>query len=1008
MSRSTVPKTILIAGIASLLGAKLAENLLDLGFEVIGIDNLLSGSKENIENLLLSPHFNFLEVDLTRKLPAIAYKGDLLALVHVANIESYALDSSYRLNSLLVDSLGVKNLLDFAIRKKSRFIFASSIDIYEGLANRLSLDHYYGDRETNARFSFLEAKRFSESLCQEYYQTFKADIRVARFGEVYGPRMNLNANSVVARILRLGIENKDLIIDEDGSSEHLLIYVDDAAFGLAKLIISDNQGLKGSIFYFLNPEHVSILSIAYTVKEILGTPLKVEFLPKFHLEVNPSWTGVPASDLERTKKILGWEPRVSLTDGLRESLDFYKKTTLNDKGDEPSPEKKADQPSATVEKQKNNKEDEEPLLISTTQKKDKELVRERKGSLFAGLSLTPPNILKGLEVKKGTSSKKTTIRGWLKAVFISLLSLVLVLSLTEALLLIGIKSEFGQIKDAWSRNDPSRLGTSFTTTRRFLEVQRLVLLSIKPFSYLIGMQVTMTDYSELTAGLIDLLDPKSIPFEKVIDLKKNIQKIADSSPLLGHETVKNNTLSGLLKDDIEAIHLVKDNFDRANSHFNNVDLSKLKIPFMTSDNLVAYKDLLFWFPDLLENLDSVKDDLPLLLGEGIARKYLFLFQNNNELRATGGFIGSLAVLTVENDALVSFVVNDVYNPDGLLTVKLPAPTFLQEHLSISDIGIRDANYSPSFSDSAQRIIFLYKNATHESLDGVFALNLSVLEDVLRATGPIYVPSYQENIDASNVFSKAEIHSEVGFKPGSSQKLDFLSNLAQGLIGVILKENKFDTSLLAYSFIKGLNQKDILLYFNEPKVETDLSNSFWLGQMRQNNGDYLWLIDSNVGANKSNYWVTRSEEYTLDVDRDGNLSANLGVTWKHTGPSKTWPDGEYDNYFRVYVPLGSKLTKITGADGEIETLVENDKTVFTAFVKVDINSEKTINISYVLPPEIGFHDNSQYSLLLQKQSGLKDELFSFKLNLPSYLGTKDQTSWIKPITSDVDFGLTVVK
>ncbi|MBM4402554.1 MAG: NAD-dependent epimerase/dehydratase family protein, partial [Candidatus Cloacimonetes bacterium] len=314
-------QSVLVAGAAGFLGSHFVDALIETGAKIIGIDDFTTGKKENIEHFKKHPNFNFIEASINESLPKTLYKESISHIVHVANIETYLGQEKLELNQLLANSFGVKNLLDLAVANRSTFLFTSSIDIYAGLASRESLKHYYDGAETETRFSYLEAKRYAEALSQQYVDLYDLDVRIARLSEVYGPRMNLETNSLLARLIRLTLQGKDLIIDEEGSREHVFCFVTDVVYGLNKLLFASGEEVQKSIFYFANPERVSTLSIAYTLREYVGFDIKVEFMPakKPFLPIKTRKV-----DISRSQRELYWEPKVDLSEGLRLTLEWFR------------------------------------------------------------------------------------------------------------------------------------------------------------------------------------------------------------------------------------------------------------------------------------------------------------------------------------------------------------------------------------------------------------------------------------------------------------------------------------------------------------------------------------------------------------------------------------------------------------------------------------------------------------------------------------------------------------
>ena len=218
--------------------------------------------------------------------------------------------------------------------------------------------------------------------------------------------------------------------------------------------------------------------------------------------------------------------------------------------------------------------------------------------------------------------------------------------------------------------------------------------------------------------------------------------------------------------------------------------------------------------------------------------------------------------------------------------------------------------------------------------------------------------------------------------------------------------------------QGLAAKEIQIYVKNPDVMLLLDQQDWSGRIKSSMNDYLRVVDANIGANKSNYYVDRSTEYSINVDRNSRLQGVVKISWQHRGTSGTWPGGDLTNYVRVYTPLGAKLQSSKEFDTqELQSYVENGKQVFAGRVKIPYNNTKTVELSYALPSRLGILESSgQYNLLWQKQSGVVDEPLKISFNTPVFLEVEHVSTsgkmqdgsivWQQVANTDQDFQLTL--
>lgn len=330
--RSKKKEIALVAGVAGFVGSRIAEMLIDAGLTVIGIDNYVSGKQHHLENLVNRDEFELIESDLQQGVVDGVREKKPQYVIDALNVYPHIGRTEFGLNELLNNSISLKNLLLFANEVKARFVYTSSVDIYQGLASHEYLQNYYDGRELTTYYEYLEGKRYGEALCREYVENYQLDVRIARIPEVYGPRMDLSDSSLLSRAARLALEGKDLIFDEEGSRQHQLIYVDDLVYGVLKLIFSNDDKMPGAIFYFVNPEPVSTLSIAYTLREIVQQDVRVEFLPQHQKVGFPEPQKV---DISRTMRYLRWSPQVDLTLGLERTLSWFKENVRKNRPSSP-------------------------------------------------------------------------------------------------------------------------------------------------------------------------------------------------------------------------------------------------------------------------------------------------------------------------------------------------------------------------------------------------------------------------------------------------------------------------------------------------------------------------------------------------------------------------------------------------------------------------------------------------------------------------------------------------
>lgn len=990
--KKTVPTTgngttIIIAGAAGMIGSHLCEALVEMGARVVGLDDLHVGDEKNLKSLRGNPSFDLIETNIAETLPAALFKKDISHIVHVANTISHLGRQDLELSQLLVNSHGTKNLLDLAQKKHARLVYTSSIDIYRGLASHRNLEHYYDGLEVSAYYSFIEAKRYGEALAKEYWDSYGVDIRIARLSQVYGPRMDLDDGSTLARLMRLVLEEKDLVIDEEGSREHLLIYVGDVVYGLTKLLFSDKEEAKGSIFNLANPEHVSTLSIAYTLRELVDEGLKVEFMPA-HQGFNVPEP--PEVDISRSEKVLFWKPEVDLTEGLERTMrSFVGKEKTEDRKQKTDTREQKTEDAKAREKQIS----ESASLLDSSSPPGPSPPQE-KGWLSKAQQAQQkaPAFIKGLHSKKpnvNTTRLKKVFAGAATALFILLLPAFLTAAFAGGAYLNLRAGDFASAKTNFLRAEQ---------IAQFIPQNSIQDLLLAGY---FGADVA-SDFQKAVNELMPLTK----------DLLASWQEAPSDTPRQSETKLTQQDINTRVTNAQKALWQAQSNFQLMQTQLTQTKPDRLA-QFLGLDKRVKkLRETIDNFEPMVNRGTDLAGFLPTLLGYDKSHSFLVLLQNNTELRPTGGFIGSYIVFSLRNGKFARFKVDDIYNPDGRLeqlpeVAQTPAPKAIQKHMGVEYLGARDANWWPDFSRSAPEVIRLYKQATGEEVDTVVGINLSLLQDVLKITGPVYLPDYQEEISTENVVERAEVYSEVGFEPGSEGKKSFLATLAGVLVEQLTWKMGAEKNLwLAQAVATNLKQKDLLFYSQVDDLQKVFADGGWAGKLRQSSGDYLYVVDANVGGNKANFWVRRSTDYSVDVDREGDLTGNLEITWEHTSKSTTWPSGDYKNYLRVYVPQEIELIEASGLQETpaVSCALSAVHCEVAGLVRVPIDTTKTVSLRYKLPQNSSFSQRDDYELLIQKQPGVEAERVKFSLNLPTFLSSPVQTE--REFTLDEDKSLSL--
>jgi len=350
------------------------------------------------------------------------------------------------------------------------------------------------------------------------------------------------------------------------------------------------------------------------------------------------------------------------------------------------------------------------------------------------------------------------------------------------------------------------------------------------------------------------------------------------------------------------------------------------------------------------------------------KAFLILLQNNMELRPGGGFLGQYAVLEIKNGEVISTFVEDANLLDQRIQANIPAPYPFKRMMQIKNWKFRDSNFSPDFPTNAEKAEYFYGLARgKKDFDGVIAVNADVLNHILKLTGPIQVPGYSTTFTNEDASIKLEDIVEKQYLANPELDSQNRKLILKKMTSVIIEKISSLQNIprLAKFAQEELRDKNIMLYFKDSNLQSLVQDVHWDGSVSQNwESDYLMLVDANMGALKSDYYIRRSLDYEVDFTQEKPI-ATVKYLYRHTAPYGDWRTSDYHSYLRLYVPKGSNLIERKMVS---YPLVDEDfgKTYFGFTVHVLINRETEALIKYELPDYIT-PDN--YQLLIQKQSGL---------------------------------------
>lgn len=443
------------------------------------------------------------------------------------------------------------------------------------------------------------------------------------------------------------------------------------------------------------------------------------------------------------------------------------------------------------------------------------------------------------------------------------------------------------------------------------------------------------------------------------------------------------------------------------------------IPEEKRDQFLAVRKNLPIALSLLVGFEKNESLLEELLGGNGPRTYLFLLQNNHELRATGGFIGSYALVDVSQGVIRRFFVDGIFNPDGQLKENIVPPKPIQK--ISAGWSLHDSNWFPDFPASAEKAIFFYEKTGGPTVDGVVTLTPTVMQKLLEVIGPITLPQYGLTVDADNFMPVIQEQVEVKYDKELNEPKKILVDLSRMLLERVFSlQDRETTYRLGEALVAGLNEKHVLMYMRHADTQKLVDEIGWSGRVLETGKDYLSVIHSNINGYKTDGVIDETINHRVAIEEDGSIIDTVTITRSHRGgdtPYEWWNKVNAD-YLRVYVPKGSELLSSRGTTWEfpeppldyerlgfredadvvreeagividkksgVRISEDAGKTVFGAWVYVSPKESVTVEYRYRLPfrlekKALEQHEAS-YSVLYQKQSGSQGSVLTTRIVPP---------------------------
>ncbi len=464
-------------------------------------------------------------------------------------------------------------------------------------------------------------------------------------------------------------------------------------------------------------------------------------------------------------------------------------------------------------------------------------------------------------------------------------------------------------------------------------------------------------------------------------------------------------------------------YEQALEALSGVQVSDVPVSYQQS--FQEFKLLFATFINDMQDMVSLIDGLSKVFGSQDFKRYIVVFQNNREIRATGGFMGSFAVVDVQKGKILNIDVpgGGTYDVKGQLDTYQKPPLPMQ--LVNGRWEFHDANWWPDFPATAQKIEWFYEHSRGATVDGVIAINATVLERFLSVIGPVENTEYDVLLNADSALDTIQKEVEIDYDKEKNQPKAIIADLLEQFLSAITTIDKIDIVRLLTTLHDAAKEKEIQVYFNDAQVQKTFKEYGWTGEMFniEPKQDYLYVVNTNLQGQKSDAKITQHIEHQAVVQPNGSVHVTTVIQRTHEGkPGEQFYGAANVNYMRMYVPKGAQLLDAGGftyppesvfhapepwyeSDKQVENIQSNqtvhketgthiytafNKTVFGNWTITKPGQTSKVYVEYVLPFTINLNDTkkhatqswyetvlqkevkpaARYSLVVQKQSGVK--------------------------------------
>lgn len=956
--KNQTPITVIVHG-GNRLGSLITKVLTEQGGYVVLIDKFDNTTKKYISELKKSELVDFFDFKGFETLFKNIKRFDYLYYLLDNKLEQNVFESK----DFLSETKYLETSLAQTKKNDAKFSLITSLKLNRELADRTN-----GSKiSVPAPYSNIELQKYCETMVAEFKDKTNINARILRLGTLIGKGTPRLKDESLDSLFRDATESAQITIKGEGLDIHNLIHEDDATYGILKLTFANNT--KGEVITLANKNDYTTLSVAYKLLELNTDAQSIKFIddPEDKFVIQDIY--VPAPHASK----YGWSQQVSLEKAMIDQIQVYY-DNINKSWD--------------ISK--------DPVKVTT-----KTVTKEAKTELgeFIDRLKEPFRRAKARRERKKSAAKPAprVIVGWVfGTVVLLLLTYFLIYPVIgTAIGIYTVKTSTKDLKESFLSSDPSsskkkieraRLGLN-RASNSFDNLFWLFKLTSQQRMYdnASKLFVAGNDIATGASQLVDATYPLAMyvkDFKPAINLQEttpsNLREYREYLSMIDENRYKLDDASYRISIASELLKTVETN----------------SFPKFIRESVIEVKELAQTAESATKTYKETTNFLPEVLGVNERQRYLILLQNESEIRSTGGWITSYGIVGIEGGQIKELFVDDIYNADGTLRIqgkKYRPPASMANALSIKDWPFSLVNWSPDLQEvrsvSQQFVDDLEKG---NDIDGVITLDITFFQKLLSKWGGIEVPGEDQLITADNIHEKVfQMHRE--FTPGSTQKTTFLANLANEIIKKFLSMDINQIIKTGDVLTSSLNEKHMQIAMRDSQANNFFNSRGWAGTLDYKYNDAPIVVDWNWGGNKANQYLNKNHSLSINIKDKNSIHFAYTLTVENSSTSNSYPQGDYINYQRIYIPAEAEITRIVGIkDNKYDVYKESGFKVIGGWFNIPIKGISTLEISYTLDrKKIGSNfpileqESAMFlDLNIYKQAGERKHAYKLDILYPS--------------------------